>query len=185
MDDSTIIDLFFERSEKAIFELANKYGKIFMSLSLNIVNDYHDAEECVNDSYLGVWNSIPPNKPNPLLSYVCRIVRNISVNRYKRNHAEKRKGNYDLCLEELEKTIGLSAEMDDSLSVREISSYIEEFLDSLDEINRMIFVRRFWYMDSYKKIAKESKLKESTVRVRMLRVKSNLKDFLAKKGVTV
>ncbi|MDD6276653.1 MAG: RNA polymerase sigma factor [Clostridia bacterium] len=185
MDDSKIIDLFFQRSEKAIVELSDKYGNICMNLSFNILNDYNDAEECVNDSYFGVWNSVPPNKPDPLLSYVCRIVRNVSINRYKHNRAEKRKGNYDLCLDELENCIGSSAKIDDELSVKELSSYIEEFLDSLDEINRMIFVRRFWYLDSYKSIAQKSELKESTVRVRILRVKSDLKNFLKKKGIIV
>ena len=82
MDDSKIIDLFFERSEDAIVVLSKKYGSVFMQVSMNILNNRKDAEECINDSYLGVWNAIPPKKPNPLLSFVCRIVRNISINRY-------------------------------------------------------------------------------------------------------
>ena len=185
MEDSKIIDLFFERSEEAIIELSSKYGKVFMKISMNILHDLQDAEECVNDSYLGVWNAIPPDRPNPLLSYVCRIVRNISINRYKYNNAAKRKGNYDVCLDELEFCLNSSGGIDDGIETETLSSYIDEFLDSLDEVNRMIFVRRFWFMDSYKDIAKASRLREGTVRVRIVRVKSDLKRFLEKKGVIV
>lgn len=185
MEDSRIIDLFFERSEEAIIELSNKCGKVFMKISMNILNDLQDAEECVNDSYLGVWNSIPPDRPDPLLSYVCRIVQNIFINRRKYNNAAKRKGNYDVCLDELDYCLNSSDNIDDGIETAVLSSYIDEFLDSLDEVNRMIFVRRFWYMDPYKDIAKVSGLREGTVRVRILRVKSDLKSFLEKKGVPV
>lgn len=105
MDDSKIIDLFFERSEKAIVELSKKYGSVCMKVSMNVLNNHQDAEECVNDSFLGVWNAIPPEKPNPLLAFVCRIVRNISINRYKKNNTKRRKSNYDLCLAKLKEAI--------------------------------------------------------------------------------
>ena len=185
MEDSRIIDLFFERSEQAIVELSIKYGKVCMKVSMNILNDLQDAEECVNDSYLGAWNAIPPERPSPLLSYICRLVRNISINRYKHKNAAKRKGAYDMCLDELENCLCSPGSIDDNIEEAMLSSYLDEFIDSLDDVNRMIFVRRFWYMDSYKDIAKASKLKEGTVRVRILRVKSELKHFLEQKGVIV
>lgn len=185
MEDSKIIDLFFERSEKAIIELSNKYGKILMNLAMNVLNDIRDAEECVNNSYLGVWEAIPPDRPDQLLAYVCRIVRNTSLNRYKYNNAEKRKSRYDVCLDELDYCLHSSGNIDDGIETKVLASYIDEFLDSLDEVNRMIFVRRFWYMDSYKDIAKASRLREGTVRVRILRVKSDLKNYLEQKGVII
>jgi RNA polymerase sigma-70 factor (ECF subfamily) len=185
MDDSKIIDLFFERSEIAIIELSNKYGSICMKVSMNVLNNQEDAEECVNDSYLGVWNAIPPHKPNPLLAFVCRIVRNISINLYKKNHAQRRKGNYDLCIEELENCIPSTNCIEDDLAESELSSYIDEFLDSQATINRMIFVRSFWYMDSYEDIAKASGMREGAVRTRISRTKTELKLFLEKKGVIV
>ncbi len=185
MEDSKIIDLFFERSEQAIIELSNKYGKLCMKISMNILNNRQDAEECVNDSYLGAWNTIPPERPNPLISYICRLVRNLSINRYKYNNAAKRKGVYDTCIEELDNCLSVSGEIDELIDESALASYIDEFLDGLDEVNRMIFVRRFWYMDSYKAIAKASSLKEGTVRVRILRVKSDLKNYLEEKGVFV
>jgi RNA polymerase sigma factor (sigma-70 family) len=185
MDDSKIIDLFFERSEKAIVELSNKYGSVCLKVSMNILNNYHEAEECVNDSYLGVWNAIPPQKPNPLISFVCRIVRNISINRYKKNNSQKRKSNYDLCLDELENYVSAGNDVEDRYDESELASYIDEYLGSLSKANRMLFVRRFWYMDSYEELASMSGLKEGTIRTRLSRIKSDLKVFLEKRGVTL
>lgn len=185
MQDSKIIDLFFERSEEAIVELSNKYGNLCMKVAMNVLNNQQDAEECVNDAYLGAWDTIPPQRPNPLRSYICRIVRNIAINRYKHNQAEKRKGVYDVCLEELENVLRSPGDIDEAIEEATLVSHIENFLDGLDEVNRMIFIRRFWYMDSYKDIAKASKLKEGTIRVRMIRIKSDLKAFLIEKGVIV
>lgn len=185
MDDSKIIDLFFERSEKAIVELSNKYGSVCMKVSMNVLNNHQDAEECVNDSYLGVWNAIPPEKPNPLLAFVCRIVRNISINRYKKNNTKRRKSNYDLCLDELENYVSTQNTAEDEYAETELAAYIDEFLDSLSKTNRMLFVRRFWYMDSYEDIANASGLKEGAIRTRLSRIKSDLKLFLEKRGVIV
>ena len=185
MTDSEIIDLFFERSEEAVVELSKKYGSVCFKISMNVLNDRQDAEECVNDAYLGVWNAIPPAKPDPLPAFVCRIVRNISINRYRHNNAFGRKGNYDLCVEELENLIVSPESTEDHLSEEELSAYIDEFLDTLNKTNRMIFVRRYWYMDSYEDISKASGLKEGTVRTRLSRIKSGLKVFLDKKGVKI
>lgn len=186
MNDGEIIDLFFERSDNAIIELSNKYGPVCMKVAMNILNNNHpDAEECVNDAYLGVWNAIPPQRPKSLLAFVCRIVRNVSINRYKHNSTYKRKGNYDLCIEELEDCIASNHSAEDEIAESQLSSYIDEFLDTLSKVNRMIFVRRFWYMDSYEDISEASGLKENTVRVRLSRTKASLKSFLEKRGVTV
>lgn len=185
MDDGNIINLFFERSERAIIELANKYGPVCFTVSINILNDRLEAEECVNDSYLAVWNNIPPQRPNPLLSFVCRIVRNISINRYKKNSAQKRKGNYELCLDEIENIVSNHSSVEDECSVAELTALIDEFLDSQAKTNRMIFVRRFWYLDSYKDIADASGLREGAVRTRLSRVKSDLRKFLERNGVII
>ncbi len=185
MDDSKILDLFFERSEEAIVELSKKYGSVCMKVSMNVLNNYTDAEECVNDSYLAVWNVVPPEKPNPLLAFVCRIVRNVSINLYKKKNAKKRKSNYYLCIDELENYVSGQDSFQDEHTKTELASYIDEFLDSLSALNRMIFVRRFWYMDSYTDIAKASGLREGTVRTRLSRIKAELKIFLEKRGVIV
>ena len=100
MDDSKIIELFYERSEQAIIELSKKYGTVCTKVAKNILNDVRDTEECVNDAYLGAWNTIPPQRPNPLLSYVCRIVRNLAIKKYHANTAVKRNSIYDVALDE-------------------------------------------------------------------------------------
>lgn len=115
MDDIKIIDLFFARSELAIEALDGKYGAICHNLSRSILKDQQDAEECVNDAYLGVWNAIPPHRPNPLVAFVCKLVRNISIMRYRANTALKRNSNYDSTMEELEDCLASSALVEDSL----------------------------------------------------------------------
>lgn len=185
MEDSKIIDLFFERSENAIVQLSNKYGSVFMKEAMNFLNNRADAEECVNDAYLSAWNAIPPQKPESLMAFVCRIVRNFSVDRYRRNSAHKRKGNYDLCIEELERCIASQKSIDDEIAEFELSSYINKFLGSLSEVDQMIFVRRFWYLDTYEDISKASGIKEGAIRVRVSRTKARLRVFLEKRGVII
>ena len=182
MEDSEIIKLFFERSEKAIEALVRKYGKTLMRISLNILNNRQDSEECMNDMCLSVWNLIPPERPNNLFSYTCRIIRNISIERYKRNTAKKRNSNYDLCIDELNDIIA-NRSAEDDYDAFILANTIDDFLSSLSEDNQMIFVRRFWYMDSCKAIAKRSGLNEGAVRTRLYRIKSDLRFFLEKRGI--
>ena len=183
MDDNRIINLFFERSELAIVELARKYGLVCMKIAMNILSNAQDAEECLDDAYYAVWTTVPPKRPNPLSAYVYRIVRNISINRYKYRNAEKRRGTYDACVEELEYCLSSSERTEDIVEEKEIVKCIEEFVEGLEPVNRMIFIRRFWYMDSYRDIADASRLREGTIRTRMVRIKSDLRLFLKERGM--
>lgn len=185
MDDSQIIELFFERSEKAISELSSKYGGVCMKIAQNVLDNYQDAEECVNDTYLGVWESIPPKKPNSLLAYVCKIVRNISVNRYKYNSQKKRNNIFDVCISELEENISSKEKAEDGFEISELSRFIDEYLDTLDKTNRMLFVRRYWFLDSIQTLAKMSKLSVGAVRTRLSRLRETLKKYLESRGVDV
>ena len=185
MDDGKIIDLFFERSEKAISELSSKYGRVCMKIATNVLNNHQDAEDCVNDTYLGVWYTIPPNKPESLLAYVCRIVRNISVNRYKHNSRQKRNGTYDVCISELEECISSNDTAEDRFEAEELSRLIDEYLDTLDVTNRMLFVRRYWYLDTFETLAKMSGLRVGAVRTRLSRLREALRRFLESRGVDV
>ena len=185
MDDSRIIDLFFERSEKAISELSSKYGGVCLKVATNVLHNHQDAEECVNDSYLGVWNAIPPKRPNPLLAFVCRLVRNIAINRYEYNSAQKRKGTYDICLDELQECVSTDETVESEYTANELSRIIDEYLDTLEETSRMVFVRRYWFMDSFKDIASVSGLSEGAIRTRLSRLRNNLKIYLESRGVTL
>ena len=185
IDDEKIIEMFFERSEQGIRELDNQYGKICYSLSYNIVNNRQDAEECVNDAYLGAWNAIPPARPNPLLSYIVKIVRNISLKTYWRKEAAKRSGHYKIALEEIEGYIADQKTVEDEIEARELARIIEEFLDTLTLENRVIFMRRYWFADSYKDIAEFVGLSEKNISVRLTRIREKMKQYLIEREVFV
>lgn len=182
MVDSEIIGLFLERSEQAISELSVKYGTACMHVARNILNDDQDAEECVNDAYLGVWNSIPPHTPNPLLAYVCRIVRNLSIKRYHSNAAVKRNSNYDVALDELEACLAAPASVEDDVAANELTRHINAFLATLDKESRMIFVCRYWRADSITEIAERFHMTSNNVYVRLSRTRDKLKQHLIKEG---
>ena len=185
IDDEKIIELLFERSEQGIRELDMKYGKICHNLSYNIVNSSRDAEECVNDAYLGAWNAIPPTRPNPLLSYIVKIVRNISLKIYWRKEAAKRSGHYKIALEEIEGYITDQKTVEDEIEARELARIIEEFLDTLTVENRVIFMRRYWFADSYKDIAELVGISEKNISVRLTRIREKMKQYLIEREVFV
>ena len=185
IDDEKIIDLFFKRSEQGIRELDMKYGKICHNLSFNIVNNRQDAEECVNDAYLGAWNAIPPAHPNPLLSYIVKIVRNVSLKNYWTKKAAKRNGHYTIALEEIEGCIADQKTVEDAIEVREFARVLEKFLDTLPLENRVIFMRRYWFADSYKDIAELMGLSEKNISVRLTRIREKLKQYLKEREVFI
>lgn len=185
MDDGEIIELFFQRSENAINELSAKYGSISMNTAYNIIGNYEDAEECVNDSYLGLWNTIPPKKPDPLLAFLLKIVRNISINKCTYNMRQKRKSQYYECIDELDYCLASNETVESELDAAELTMNIENFLDTLSETNRLIFIRRYWYVDSYKSIAKMTGLRENTIRTRLSRIRLELKKHFKKRGVAL
>ncbi len=185
MEDARIIDLFFERDQQAIQELDTKYGKACHRLSYNIVNNWQDAEECVNDAYLGAWNTIPPVKPDPLLTYICKIVRNISLNIYYRKKAAKRSSHYMVAMEEIEACIVAPNTVEAEIEARDLARIIENFLDTLTVENRVIFMRRYWFSDSYKDIAEFVGLTEKNISVRLTRIREKMRKYLIERGVFV
>jgi RNA polymerase sigma factor (sigma-70 family) len=185
MNDEKIIELFFARSESGISELDNKYGKACHKLSYNIVNNRQDAEECVNDSYLGAWNAIPPERPDPLLTFILRIVRNISFNRYHKNKAAKRSCNYGTALEEIENSIADIKTVESEIEAKELARIIENFLDMQSVENRVIFMRRYWFADGYEDIAALTGFSAKNISVRLTRIRVGLKKYLIEKGVFI
>lgn len=183
--DERIIDLFFERSEKAIDELDAKYGKVFHKTSYNILNNYLDAEECVNDAYLGTWNFIPPTRPHSLLAYVCQIVRNISLKRFYLKTAIKRNSTYDVAMEELDACLSTKSTVEDEIEMKELIQIIEDFLDTLSQENRVIFLQRYWFSDTYSDIAKKVGISEKSVSVRLTRIRKKMREYLVEREVLV
>ena len=185
MDDQAIIDLLWKRSEQAISELQTKYGRLCCKIAGNILHNSLDAEECVNDTYLGVWNSVPPQRPNPLLTYVCGITRNLALKKYHASTAVKRNSSYDVALEELESCLPAPDTVESALSAAELTDLLNRFLRALDQENRVIFLRRYWYCDAIADIAARYGLTESKVRVTLHRTRGKLAAYLQKKGVAV
>ena len=185
MTDERIIELFFARSERGIEELDTKYGATCHRVAQNILGNKEDAEECVNDAYLGVWNSIPPKKPSLLSAFLFKILRNLSITRYHANTAQKRNSFYDIALDELGETISSEESIEKECSQKELTNAIEVFLDTLTRENRVIFVRRYWFSESYTEIAKRTGLTEKNISVRLTRIREKMKEYLSERGILV
>ena len=182
MNDDDIIALYNKRSEQAISETAVKYGAICHSVAFGILHSDEDAEECVNDVYLAVWDTIPPEHPTSFRAFISKITRNRAVSRLRRATAERRGGTqYELLLGELSECIPAGGgDMTDNLA---LSQAMNGFLSSLDPTMRMVFMRRYWYMKSIKQIARDYKLTEVNVRVLLHRARGKLKKCLTDEGI--
>lgn len=182
--DKHILELLKSRSEHAIRELERKYGGACMKVALNITASHQDAEECVNDAMLAVWNSVPPEEPDPLGAYVCRITRNIAVDKMRHETAQKRRTNHSAALDELADGIGVD-DVSESLSASELTAEINGFLARLDAESRIMFVRRYYYGDAVRDIAKRLRLPARAVSVKLFRVREKLGEILKEKGYDV
>ena len=181
MEDSKIIELYFDRSETAIKETQIKYGKYCYFIAYNILYSKSDAEECVNDTYFNVWNSIPPEKPVYFKAFLGRVTRNLALNRYEYNNAQKRSPNFGEIEEELKEGVS-----DKKFAVDEehiLKELINNFLKSLSKKQRIIFLQRYWYFSTIKEIALSVGMKESNVKVILFRVREQLKNYLKQEGV--
>ncbi|HJA67834.1 MAG TPA: sigma-70 family RNA polymerase sigma factor [Candidatus Mediterraneibacter cottocaccae] len=183
MDDREIIRLYFERSEQAIRETDRKYRKLLFQLSFHILNNREDTEECISDTYLGAWNAIPPADPSPLSAFLCKIARNISLKLFYRKRAQKRSSVCDIAIEEMEACLFAPDTVEAEIDARELSRIIGSFLDTLPPENRVIFLRRYWFFDSYGEIAGHMGMTEKNISVRLTRIRRKLKNYLEKEGV--
>lgn len=181
MEDKQIIRLLFERAESAISALAEKFGSRLHATAMNILEDPQDAEECVNDTYLTLWNTIPPQTPNPLCAYAYRICRNTALKRLRENTAQKRNSAYDLSLEELAGCLQAGS-MEDTLDVRELGRGINAFLQTQSRRNRILFVRRYWFGDCVKDIAGTLGMQPGAVSTRLSRIRADLSAYLIQEG---
>ena len=183
MDDVKIVQLYLERDERAIKETANKYGNYCMSIAGNILGNREDAEECVNDTYLNTWNTIPPHRPKMLSAFLCKIVRNLAFNRYKHNIADKRGGGeLPAVLDELAECVSGDDDVAKAYEYKELVADINNFLATLPEAKRNIFVCRYWYTDSVSDIAKRYGKAYSAVTMTLNRLRSQLRNYLIERG---
>ena len=182
MEDRQIVILYLNRSESAISETKNKYGQYILKIAKNILSNMSDSLECENDTYLSTWNSIPPKEPENLKAFVAKIARNLSLDMYRKKHAEKRGGNTDVLLSELEDCVpdSFSDSLDSNLSV-----LINDFLKSQKKEKRVMFVKRYWYGESISDISNEMGFSESKVATSLFRTREALKEYLEKEGVSI
>lgn len=180
MEDRDILTLLFARSEQALAALAAKFGHRLHRLSANILPTAQDAEEAVSDTYLAIWNTVPPHRPDPIAPYILRICKNISVSRLRVIAAQKRSA-YEVALDELADTIGQNT-LEQILDARALGRIIDDFLNTISKTDRVIFLRRYWYGDRVIDIARLVGMSDNAVSVRLNRLRRSLKDILIKEG---
>ena len=183
MDDERIITLYWERDESAVRETEKKYGKYCYAVAYNILHSQEDSNECVNDTWNGAWKTMPPERPTKLQSFLARITRNIAIDRYRRDNAQKRSAEIEKTIDEYYECIpNGDALIDDEIVLKQA---INGFLESLDSKTRVIFMRRYWYSMSVKDIADSMRTSESHISVILHRTRSRFKDYLTKEGLFV
>lgn len=183
MDDAKIVQLYWDRNEQAIPVTADKYGSYCSSIAKNILGNKEDAEECVNDTYMSAWNSMPPHRPSILSVFLGKIVRNLSFNRYKYNTAGKRGGGeLPMVLEELSDLVSGKDDVEQAFDQKELTKAIDTFLDSLSPEKRSIFISRYWYTDSVSEIAVRYGMKEGAVSITLNRLRLKLHNYLLERG---
>ena len=181
MDDKRIFQLLWQRAEQAIEAMTRQYGARLYRTAMNILSRHEDAQESVNDTYLAVWNAIPPETPEPLSGYVYKTGRNLALKRLRYEAAQKRRSDYDLSLEELEGCIA-GASLEDEIDARLLGRAIDRFLDTLPAQNRILFLRRYWFGDSVKQIASDRSMTQNAVSVSLSRTRDKLKVYLTEEG---
>lgn len=182
MDDEKIINLYINRQEIAIHETDKKYGRLCNGISMGILNDKRDCEECISDTWLTLWNQIPPKRPNPLKAYICRIIKNLSLKRYEHDHAKKRNSEYDLSIEELNDCVSKKENVEGKIEYKELKKLIAVFIEELPKEKRVLFLRRYWFLQSVKEIAKDYDMTPKNISVKLLRIRKELKEFLREEG---
>lgn len=186
MEDQKIIDLLFARSEHALDELSRKYSRLYKGILGNMLCDACDVEECANDVLLAVWNSIPPNRPDRLPAYLCKIARRIGVNRIRYQTRQKRDARYTIMLSELDDCIPDQAAPDgQDMEGERIRAVLSDFLRGLDVETRVLFIRRYIYLEPVASLAERFGLRENHVSVKLLRARKKLKKLLEKEEIYI
>lgn len=186
MNDSEIVRMYLERDESAIKLTKKKYGSLLLMITNNLLESLPDAEECVADTYIQLWNSIPPNEPDSLASYAAKIARNLSLNRLKYIGADKRKAsNCALLLEELREVIPSNVNVEKEVDGKLLTNLIDRFLEALPKHHRIIFIRHYWLFEPVEKIASELGLTKTNVTTSLFRTRQKLKKYLTMEGYNI
>lgn len=186
MEDRSIIQLYWDRDDRAIAATSEKYGGYCASIARNILGSSQDAEECVNDTYLNAWNAMPAHWPEQLSTFLGKITRNLSFNRYRHNHTAKRGGGeMPLILDELAECVSDTDTVEQIVDRRELVKAINDFVKNLPATKRSIFVRRYWYADTVSKIADDCRMLPGSVSKILERERKQLKSYLTERGFEI
>lgn len=186
MEDNRIIDLYWTRSQQAITESETKYGAYCRAVARNILPRAEDVEECINDTWLRAWNAMPPQRPAVLQAFFGALTRNLSLDRWRRDRAEKRGGGtVELALEELEDCLAAREQVEQVVEVGETARLVSDFLRRQSKQDRQLFVRRYWYLDDIRALCRRFGMGESQVKSRLHRMRKKLKLELEQEGVAV
>ena len=186
MEDSRIVELYWQRSEEAIPETENKYGRYCISIAENILRDKEDAKECVNDTYLAAWNTIPPHRPEALSTFLGKITRQLSLKKLRDSSVDKRGGgSISVSVDELENCIPAGQSIDDSIDTAEIAKILDSFLETLPVDERRVFLRRYWYFDSIGDISSRFGFGKSKVKMMLKRTRDKLKECLQREDIFI
>lgn len=183
MNDNEIIAMLFDRDEEAVGAIAVKYGGYCHSIAQNILENREDAEQCVNDTYMKVWESIPPQKPKIFSAFLAKITRNLAIDRYRCEHSAKRGGSETaLIFEELEECVSCGGSVEDEAERREMTAAVNRFLGRLTQRSRVMFVSRYCYCESVSSIAARFGIRENSVSVSLARTRRHLREYMRKEG---
>ncbi|MCI6582946.1 MAG: sigma-70 family RNA polymerase sigma factor [Oscillospiraceae bacterium] len=183
MDDQSIVELYLQRDENAIKESRNKYEAYCYRIAMNILSVAEDVEECINDTWISVWNRIPPVIPKSLKAFLGKLVRDISLSRYRAVHAKKRYNGMELILDELAECIPSEQDIQESLEQKELSGTVNGWLDSLPQEDRVLFVKRYYYGETVKQLSEMQSCTENQMAQKMMKLRNKLKAHLLSGGV--
>ena len=185
MEDHLIVGLYWKRDESAITESQRKYGGFCHRIAESILVVREDAEECVSDTWVRAWNSMPPQKPDSLRAFLGRIVRNLSISRYRAEHAKKRYAGMELLLSELGECVPVAGSVEEAVDASELSRYLSDWLRTLPELERRIFVCRYWNGETVRELARWSYMSSSAVQRTLTRLRNQLRAHLEREGIAV
>lgn len=181
MEDKRITELLWRRKESAISAMARKYGKRLLATAWNILGSQQDAEETENDTYYAVWNAVPPARPDPLSGYVYRTGRNLALDKLRYLSAAKRDRQYEMCLDELMDSIP-GPVLEETVEARELGRLITHFLSGLTSMQRVMFLRRYYFGDAVRMIAQDLEITPNACSVRLSRIRDELRNYLEREG---
>ena len=184
MDEKQIVELYWQRDPRAMTATREVYGRLVHKLCGNLLGDDRDAEECLNDTLLALWNAIPPLRPEPLAAYICRVARNQALTRRRARETQKRDRRLELPLDELAEVLP-SPSAEEVWDAKALAQTIDRWLEEQKQVDRVLFVRRYWFGDSVQEAAQRVGLRENTASARLRRMKLRLRDVLTQEGYVV